>query len=162
MHTFTNLAIGAVLLSTAAAQNTTNGTPSDSTITCADGLKMFVSRGTGEAPGTGVTGKLADLIASQIDGSDVQGIAYPATFENPDYSLSVSNGTRLLKQSIIDYSQACTDSKIALFGYSQVCRILPQNSWRHISSFLPPRALKSPAMHYVVNQSYGHLTPPTV
>lgn len=127
MHTFTNLAIGAVLLSTTAAQNATNGTPSDSTITCADGLKVFVSRGTGEAPGTGVTGTLADLIASQIDGSDVQGIAYPATFEDPDYFLSVSNGTRLLKQVIVDYSQTCPDSKIALFGYSQVCHILPQH-----------------------------------
>lgn len=127
MHTLKTLAIGAVLLGTAAAQNTTNGSPSDLAITCAAGLKIFVSRGTGEAPGTGVTGNLADLIASQIDGSDVQGIAYPATFEDPDYFLSVSNGTRLLKQVIIDYSQACPDSKIALFGYSQVRHVLSQH-----------------------------------
>lgn len=126
MHRFNTLATtGALLLSTAVAQNTTNVIPSDPTITCADGLKIFVSRGTGEAPGAGVTGNITDRIASQIDGSNVQGVAYPATFEDPNYFLSVSNGTQLLKKNIIKYSQACPDSKMALFGYSQVCRMLP-------------------------------------
>lgn len=126
MHSFNTLAsLAGLLISTAAAQNTTNGIPSHST-TCADGLKIFVSRGTGEDPGTGVTGNLTALIASQIDGSNVQGIAYPATFDDPNYFLSVSNGTRVLRQAIVDYSQACPDSKMALFGYSQVCHIPPQ------------------------------------
>lgn len=128
MHGFVTLACtGALLFSTTAAQNTSNSTGSNSNITCADGLKIFVSRGTGEDPGTGVTGNITDLIASQIDGSDVQGIAYSASFEDPDYFLSVSNGTHSLKQAITEYSQACPDSKMALFGYSQVCHLLPQH-----------------------------------
>jgi hypothetical protein len=87
---------------------------------------MFVSRGTGEDQGAGVISKITDLIALQINGSEVQGIPYPATFENPDYFLSVSNGTQLLKQAIIEYSQACPFTKMALFGYSQVCNGLGQ------------------------------------
>lgn len=128
MHGVTTLAlIGALLLSATAAQTTTNGTTSSSTLTCADGLKMFVSRGTGEDQDTGVIGKITDLIARQIDGSDVQGVAYPATFEDPNYFLSVSNGTQLLRQAIIEYTQACPDSKISLFGYSQVRHGPPQH-----------------------------------
>ena len=128
MHGVTTLALtGALLLKAAAAQATTNGTSSNSTLTCADGLKMFVSRGTGEEQVTGVIGKITDLVARQIDGSDVQGVAYPATFEDPNYFLSVSNGTQLLRQAIIEYSQACPDSKMSLFGYSQVRYGLPQH-----------------------------------
>jgi len=128
MHVVTTLALtGALLLKAAAAQATTNGTSSNSTLTCADGLKMFVSRGTGEEQVTGVIGKITDLVARQIDGSDVQGVAYPATFEDPNYFLSVSNGTQLLRQAIIEYSQACPDSKMSLFGYSQVRYGLPQH-----------------------------------
>lgn len=128
MHGVTTFALtGALLLSAAAAQTTTNGTTSNSTLPCADGLKMFVSRGTGEDQSTGVIGKITDLIASQIKGSDVQGVAYPATFEDPNYFLSVSNGTQLLRQAIVEYSQACPDSKISLFGYSQVSHVLPQH-----------------------------------
>jgi len=127
MHRLIVLAsTAALLLSNTTAQTTTDGNPSNSTMNCTDGLKMFVSRGTGEEQGAGVIGNITDLIASQIDGSDVQGIAYPATFENPDYFLSVSNGTQLLKQAIIEYSQACPFSKMALFGYSQVCNGLRQ------------------------------------
>ena len=127
MHRFTVLVLAAaLLLSDATAQTITDGNPSNSTKNCTDGLKMFVSRGTGEIQGAGVISNITDLIASQIDGSEVQGIAYPATFENPDYFLSVSNGTQLLKQAIIDYSQACPFSRMALFGYSQVCNDLGQ------------------------------------
>jgi hypothetical protein len=127
MHRFTVLVLAAaLLLSDATAQTITDGNPSNSNKNCTDGLKMFVSRGTGEIQGAGVISNITDLIASQIDGSEVQGIAYPATFENPDYFLSVSNGTQLLKQAIIDYSQACPFSRMALFGYSQVCNGLGQ------------------------------------
>lgn len=52
MHRFTVLVPTAVLLlSNATAQTTTDGNPSNSTTNCTDGLKMFVSRGTGEEQG---------------------------------------------------------------------------------------------------------------
>lgn len=99
----------------------------NSTSICAKGLKMFVSRGTGEAMGTGddtglgATGKLVKSIAEQIDGSSYQGIPYPADWGNTTtYFQSVGNGTELLRQMITEYATSCPDSKIAVFGYSQV------------------------------------------
>lgn len=99
----------------------------DSTVKCAQGLKMFVSRGTGEEMGPGVTKAVVDLIADQIDGSDIQPILYPATLEDPTYTTSVSNGTRLIRKTITEYAKACPDSKMAWFGYSQGAQITSNN-----------------------------------
>lgn len=96
----------------------------NSTVRCAPGLKMFVSRGTGEDMGLGVTEALVEVIASQINGSDYEAIEYPASFDNPSYFVSVSNGTGLVRSALTEYVEACPDSKIALFGYSQVFVIL--------------------------------------
>lgn len=95
-------------------------TAQNSTIRCASGLKMIVSRGTGEDAGLGVTELLVDVISSQIDGSEWTAVEYPAAFENPGYFESVNNGTLLVRQAITDYAEACPDSKMAVFGYSQV------------------------------------------
>lgn len=92
----------------------------NSTIKCAPGLKMFVSRGTGESTPLGATKALVDTIANQISGSSIQPILYPATWEDPVYMSSVANGTRLVRKAITEYAKACPDSKMALFGYSQV------------------------------------------
>jgi hypothetical protein len=92
----------------------------NSTVQCAKGLKMFVSRGTNEAKGLGVTATLVDAIAKQISGSVIEAIEYPATMENPVYFVSVANGTALVKQAITNYAAACPGSKMAVFGYSQV------------------------------------------
>lgn len=90
------------------------------TIECAEGLKMFVSRGTGEPMGLGATEALVDVIAEQINGSDIEAIEYPATEDDPLYFFSVANGTTLVKQAINNYAIACPGSKMAVFGYSQV------------------------------------------
>lgn len=115
MTSLTSLAIGVLLAAAGVAGQ-------NSTSRCAPGLKMFVARGTSEPMGTGETGKLVSLIASQIPGSDIQAIAYPASTDNPVYFVSVANGTNLVRQAITGYARACPDSKMALFGYSQVCR----------------------------------------
>jgi spore maturation protein SpmB len=81
---------------------------------------MFVSRGTGEVMGAGATGALVDVIAEQINGSDIEAIEYPASMEDPLYFLSVANGTALVKEAITTYAAACPGSKVAVFGYSQV------------------------------------------
>jgi acetylxylan esterase len=113
MRSHTNIALAGLLAaSLASAQN--------STVKCASGLKMFVSRGTGEEMGPGVTEALVDVIAKQINGSDYEAILYPASFDNPSYFVSVANGTNLVRNAILDYTEACPNSKIALFGYSQV------------------------------------------
>lgn len=92
----------------------------NATIECAEGLKMFVSRGTGEPMGLGATEALVDVIAEQISGSDIEAIEYPATEDDPLYFSSVANGTTLVKQAISNYAMACPGSKMAVFGYSQV------------------------------------------
>ena len=104
-------------------------------VECAAGLKMFVSRGTNETLGSGddlglgVTGALVKEIAKQIDGSDYEGIPYPASQDDPTYFYSVANGTRLVREAMSNYATACPDSKMAWFGYSQVhwCCPLGQN-----------------------------------
>lgn len=92
----------------------------NSTVKCAKGLKMFVSRGTGEPTALGVTKILVDKIANQISDSSIQPILYPATFDDPVYTSSVANGTRLVRKAITEYASACPNSKMAWFGYSQV------------------------------------------
>lgn len=89
-------------------------------VQCASGLKMFVSRGTNEAPGLGANGDMVNLIKSQIPGSEVTAIDYPASYENPVYFDSVYQGTKAVKKAVTDYANACPNSKIAVFGYSQV------------------------------------------
>lgn len=102
------------------AQNATSAPASNSTVECFDGLKMFVSRGTSEPSGTGETGKVAEEIAARINGSAYEANPYPATGDDPNYFISVANGTAVLKQLVVEYAEACPGSKMALLGYSQV------------------------------------------
>ncbi|KAG8170150.1 hypothetical protein KVR01_000895 [Diaporthe batatas] len=77
---------------------------------------MFVSRGTGEEMGVGATGVLVDVIAQQINGSDIEAIEYPASLDDPLYFQSVSNGTTLVKEAITNYAAACPMVAAILFG----------------------------------------------
>lgn len=110
----------ATLLMTAALLAAIGVSGQNATIECAEGLKMFVSRGTGEPMGLGTTEALVDVIAEQINGSDIEAIEYPASWDDPLYFYSVANGTTLVKQAINNYAMACPGSKMAVFGYSQV------------------------------------------
>lgn len=117
---FTLSHLGATVLAVAGmafGQNSTGGTPD---IQCAKGLQMFVSRGTGEDSGPGVTGALAKRIIDRIPGSSMLPTNYPASYDDPIYFESVVNGTVTLRATIEAYIDACPDSKIAVFGYSQV------------------------------------------
>ncbi|KAH7161755.1 cutinase-domain-containing protein [Dactylonectria macrodidyma] len=114
MHRFTAFGSAGLL-----AAHLAVGFAQNSTVECAKGLKMFVSRGTDEDMGFGVTGALVNAIAQQIEGSDSVYIAYPATDGNPSYFDSAANGTGLIKEAVTEYAQACPNSKMALFGYSQ-------------------------------------------
>lgn len=116
MRGLLSIAMAGVIGAAAAANN--------STVKCAKGLKMFVSRGTGEEMGPGVTKALVDNIADQIEGSEIQPILYPASWDNPGYASSVTNGTKLVRKTITEYAKACPDSKMAWFGYSQVSTIV--------------------------------------
>ncbi|SPO07250.1 related to acetylxylan esterase precursor [Cephalotrichum gorgonifer] len=92
-------------------------------IKCAPGLQIFVARGTNEPPGPGASGLLAEAVVDKIPGSAFEAIDYPASDEDPVYFDSVRNGTDAVRQSLIDYSGACPDGKISLFGYSQGAQV---------------------------------------
>ncbi|CAI4212382.1 unnamed protein product [Parascedosporium putredinis] len=90
---------------------------------CAEGLQIFIARGTGEAPGPGVTGNLGQAVAGLIPGSRVQGVDYPASLDNPGYFDSVKNGTKTLRDNLVEYAAACPNGKVAVMGYSQGAQI---------------------------------------
>ncbi|KAF3017186.1 hypothetical protein E8E14_012210 [Neopestalotiopsis sp. 37M] len=117
MYSFIGLAFAPVL----AVAGVSGG---NSTVQCAKGLKMFVARGTDEPEWLGETGKLVKVIAEQIPGSDYEAIKYPASMNNPNYFESVGNGTQLVRKVVTDYFEACPESKIALFGYSQGAQVV--------------------------------------
>lgn len=91
----------------------------NSNITCVQGLYMIVARGTGEKKGAGVTGSLVEDIADRIDDSAVEPLDYPAAFSDPDYLYSERDGVDAMQDIITSYHDACTDGKMAVFGYSQ-------------------------------------------
>lgn len=119
------IAYATFLATTAFAQNNASSPPSSSaTIECVNGLKIFVSRGTSEPQGAGETGKVIEAIARRVNGSDYEANPYPASGDNPNYFMSVANGTAGLKKMVVEYAEACPGGRMALFGYSQVCPTL--------------------------------------
>lgn len=94
--------------SLAAAQNSTS---------CASGVHMLVARGSDEAPGPGRMGIIADGVQEAIPGSNIESVAYPATFT--DYPDSVGDGVEAMTDALTRYTQRCPDSKVVLMGYSQ-------------------------------------------
>jgi len=114
--------VTAGLLATAAAAQNSN---------CTDGLYMIVARGTDEPAAaspkglypenTGSPGYIAELIAAQIKDSQIMGVKYPASLEDPSYVQSENDGAATMLQMVNDYHSSCPGSKMALLGYSQVC-----------------------------------------
>lgn len=99
-----------------AAQDTTS-----SSSNCTDGLYMIVARATGEDPGTGRVGVVANNVSSAIPNSIIQPIVYPATFAN--YSTSEGAGVEAMTTAIKDHVAACPQGKIALLGFSQGAQV---------------------------------------
>ncbi|KAL0935959.1 Acetylxylan esterase 1 [Colletotrichum truncatum] len=97
------------IIASAAAQNSTN--------TCATGVHLIVARGSGEAPGSGRIGSVADGVVAAVPGSQIAPINYIATLSN--YSTSVVDGTTAMKLALTEYNLRCPQSKVALLGYSQ-------------------------------------------
>ncbi|KAK5996673.1 Acetylxylan esterase 2-like protein [Cladobotryum mycophilum] len=88
---------------------------------CAKGLYMVVARGSLEDPGPGTTQVITDKIQELIPDSVVAPIDYPATLDN--YGESETKGVQAMHKVLGDYKQACPDSKMAIFGYSQGAHI---------------------------------------
>lgn len=85
---------------------------------CATGVHMIVARASTEQPGTGVIGAIANNIQSQVPGSDIVPVDYPALL-NP-YQPSQKAGVTAMTKLVQDYAKACPQTKMVLMGYSQV------------------------------------------
>ncbi|KAL1869407.1 hypothetical protein Daus18300_005619 [Diaporthe australafricana] len=88
---------------------------------CTDGLYMIVARATGEDPGTGRVGVVANNVSAEIPNSAIQAIVYPATFAN--YTTSEGDGVAAMTAAVKDRVAACPDGKIALLGFSQGAQV---------------------------------------
>ncbi|CAG9986469.1 unnamed protein product [Clonostachys byssicola] len=117
---------------------------------CVKGLKIFVSRGTGEplvdalnkdttlisetglgnnTRGLGETGKLLMPVFDKIPDSNYTAILYTASngrrgTNESNYFESVFNGTAMVRKAMTDYATACPSGKMAWIGYSQGAQII--------------------------------------
>lgn len=89
-------------------------------IKCTDSLYVLVGRGTLEPAGTGSAGALADKIAEKVKGTVVGAVDYPASWTDPTYTISESEGATAVNSELLKYNAACPKAKIAYIGYSQV------------------------------------------
>ncbi|KAF2088930.1 carbohydrate esterase family 5 protein, partial [Saccharata proteae CBS 121410] len=87
---------------------------------CATGVHIIVARASTEAPGTGIIGAVANNISSQVPGSDIAAVNYPATIQNvQNYASSENQGVIAMTNQVQAYVQMCPSTKIVLLGYSQ-------------------------------------------
>ncbi|TEA20660.1 Acetylxylan esterase 2 [Colletotrichum sidae] len=90
---------------------------------CATGVHMIVARASTERPGPGIIGGVANRVQSQIPGSDMVSVDYPAQL-NP-YQPSQRAGVTAMTKLVQDYATQCPESKMVLMGYSQVGDAVP-------------------------------------
>ncbi|KYK54476.1 hypothetical protein DCS_06434 [Drechmeria coniospora] len=115
---------GRIIVALALAGSSVSAAPSAAPgDSCEKGLRILVARGTGEDKGTGLAGTVADSVASQIRGSTVVPIDYPATLVDPSYDESLKAGAEALQKAVNEHVKACPDSKIVIMGYSQGAHI---------------------------------------
>ncbi|KZL74238.1 carbohydrate esterase family 5 protein (cutinase) [Colletotrichum tofieldiae] len=87
------------------------------TTACATGVHIIVARASTERPGTGVIGAIANNIQTQIPGSDIEAVDYPAEL-NP-YKPSQKAGVTAMTKLVQNYAAACPQTQMVLMGYSQ-------------------------------------------
>lgn len=80
-------------------------------------VHILVARGSGEPPGTGAMGSLADLVLQGHPKGTVEAIDYPASLD--PYIESVTKGIDAVTEQLTDYVHKCPDSQIVLMGVSQ-------------------------------------------
>jgi len=83
-------------------------------------VHIIVARASGEDPGPGIIGELAQNVQSKSQQSvSTNSINYPATLT--DYANSSAQGTVAMIAALKAQADACPSQKIVLIGYSQVC-----------------------------------------
>lgn len=99
------------------------GAANAQSLQCAQGVHIIAARGTGEEEGPGISGELADRVIEQINGSEVDGLDYPASIADPDYFSSATEGADEMREVVRQYAEDCPDTKIVIIGYSQGAQV---------------------------------------
>lgn len=81
-------------------------------------VHIIVARASTEPIGTGIIGVVAKQVQSQVSGTDIVAVDYPATLDN--YVTSQTAGVVAMTKMVTDYAVTCPNSKLVLMGYSQV------------------------------------------
>ncbi|KAJ0165991.1 Acetylxylan esterase 2 [Colletotrichum tanaceti] len=84
-------------------------------------VNVILARGSLEAQGVGLLGNMAKNASSQIPGSIITALEYPAQLDPypPSVAAGVANMTTLLTQQV----QQCPGTKLVLMGYSQGAQV---------------------------------------
>ncbi|GKT47808.1 acetylxylan esterase 2 [Colletotrichum spaethianum] len=84
-------------------------------------VNIIVARGSVEVQGAGLLGNIAKNASSQIPGSIITPLVYPAQLDPypPSVAAGVTNMTSLLNQQ----AQQCPGTKLVLMGYSQGAQV---------------------------------------
>ncbi|KAF5857737.1 hypothetical protein ETB97_005372 [Aspergillus alliaceus] len=86
---------------------------------------------------------VSNSIAEKILHPDPQAVDYPATWDNPPYSISEGQGVNETRRMLEEYTSTCPNSDIVLLGYSQGAQVVADvlcgtsESGFHPSSPLP-------------------------
>ncbi|KAH8809387.1 putative acetylxylan esterase 2 precursor [Xylogone sp. PMI_703] len=86
--------------------------------TCYSGVYVIGVRGTEEDPGFGSTASVVTSVVAAIPGSGSIALDYPASWLDPLYPDSVTDGINALISLIENYVNSCS-GKIVLVGFSQ-------------------------------------------
>lgn len=91
-------------------------------------VHILVARGSGEPPGTGAMGSLADLVLRSHPKGTVEAIDYPVALD--PYIDSVTKGINAVTDQLADYVHKCPGSQIVLTGVSQGIHVC----WMHYAA----------------------------
>lgn len=90
----------------------------ESRATCYSGVYVIGVRGTSESAGYGSTASVVNSVLAAIPGSGGVALDYPASWLDPLYPTSVTDGINTLISLVEDYANSCSGD-IVLVGFSQ-------------------------------------------
>ncbi|KAF3402829.1 hypothetical protein DPV78_004382 [Talaromyces pinophilus] len=91
--------------------------------TCYSGVYVIGVRGTSESAGYGSTASVVNSVLAGIPGSGGVALDYPASWLDPLYPTSVTDGINTLISLVEDYANSCSGD-IVLVGFSQGANVI--------------------------------------
>lgn len=95
----------------------------ESRATCYSGVYVIGARGTEEDPGYGSVASVVNSVLAAIPGSGAVALDYPASWLDPVYPTSVTDGINTLISLVEDYANSCSGN-IVLVGFSQGANVI--------------------------------------